>query len=162
TTLLTVLLTGCATKSGDPSSAPVEIPSIAPFDAAQGRPAYAVETAPTTQPDLADRATPAQAHWDAVARILDRTGVATAPAYTVTTPAEDADCTIEGKGLPIQAGSASVVHFYRCPCGKTVLVGQFCVADYELNDVVDELRKAHIEVASISAMLLHTRTNPQI
>jgi hypothetical protein len=62
--------------------------------------------------------------------------------------------------VPTAAGLESVFHFYYCPCGKTNVVGQFCVQEYESNDVIDALRAARIEVASVAPMLLHTRQNP--
>lgn len=105
---------------------------------------------------------PPEAHWKAVARILERSGIARDGVYTVTVPRDDWDVSIEGMDVPVGAGLASVFHFYLCPCGKTNVVGEFCVADYELNDVIDALRAGHLEVASVGPMLLYTRVNPQI
>lgn len=166
--LAAALLTGgcAAAPAGDESQAP----KFAVLDVGQvaGTPAAArpSTTAPATRPaaaDLLDKATPPAAHWEAIARILGRKGVeADALVYTVTVPRDDLIVNIEGMELPTAAGIASVFHFYRCPCGKTVVVGQFCVADYEVNDVIDALRKVRIEVASVAPMLLHTRANPQL
>jgi hypothetical protein len=125
-------------------------------------PATAPATAPTTAPDLSDKDTPPAAHWAAIARILERPGVEHDGVYTITVPRDDWDVNIEGMPVPTAAGVASVFHFYRCPCGKTNVVGQFCVADYEVNDVIDALRAEHMQVASIGPMLLYSRTNPQL
>jgi len=122
-------------------------------------------TGPATSPagpDLSDKETPAAAHWTAIARILERPGAEHDGVYTVTVPRDDWDVNIEGMPVPTAAGVASVFHFYRCPCGKTNVVGQFCVADYEVNDVIDALRAEHMRVASVAPMLLFSRTNPQI
>ena len=124
-------------------------------------PATGPATAPAG-PDLSDRDTPPAAHWAAVARILERPGAEHDGVYTVTVPRDDWDVNIEGMPVPTAAGVASVFYFYRCPCGKTNVVGQFCVADYEVNDVIDALRAEHMRVASVAPMLLFSRTNPQI
>lgn len=125
------------------------------------RPATGPATAPAG-PDLSDKDTPPAAHWAAVARILERQGAERDGVYTVTVPRDDWDVNIEGMPVPTAAGVASVFHFYRCPCGKTNVVGQFCVADYEVNDVIDALRAEHMQVASVGPMLLFSRTNPQL
>jgi hypothetical protein len=45
--------------------------------------------------------------------------------------------------------------FWRCPCGKVLVNGQFVVADYEANDVVDELQTGKLHVVTIAPLLLH-------
>jgi hypothetical protein len=81
---------------------------------------------------------------------------------TFTIPRDDWNLAIEGMPVPAAAGLASVLHFYVCPCGKTTVVGQLCVAEHELNDVIDALRAGRIEIASVAPMLLHTRPHPQL
>jgi hypothetical protein len=62
--------------------------------------------------------------------------------------------------IPSAAGIASVFHFYRCPCGKMNVAGEFVVTDYESNDVIDELRKnAAMNIASVGPMFLYARPN---
>jgi len=56
--------------------------------------------------------------------------------------------------IPTAAGIESSFCFYRCTCGKDKVVGQFVVADYEVNDVIDALRAGQIEVVSVGAMFL--------
>jgi hypothetical protein len=62
--------------------------------------------------------------------------------------------------IPTAAGLHSTIYFFPCPCGKMSASGQLAAADYELNEVIDELRAARIKIASISPMFLGAR--PQI
>src|SRR5439155_9561189 len=62
--------------------------------------------------------------------------------------------------IPVDAGLSSSIYFFACPCGKMNVLGQLCVVDYEQNDVIDELRAAHIKIASVAPMFLSAR--PQI
>ena len=62
--------------------------------------------------------------------------------------------------IPVDAGLSSSIYFFACPCGKMNVLGQLCVVDYEQNDVIDELRTAHIKIASVGPMFLGAR--PQI
>jgi hypothetical protein len=59
--------------------------------------------------------------------------------------------------IPPDAGLSSSIYFFPCPCGKMNAIGQLCVVDYELNDVIDELRAARIKIASIAPMFLGSR-----
>ena len=73
--------------------------------------------------------------------------------YTVTVPRGDLDVKIDGMTLPTAAGVASTFHFYRCSCGKISVLGEFIVADFEANDVVDALRAgAVIRVGGIGSI----------
>jgi hypothetical protein len=54
--------------------------------------------------------------------------------------------------IPAEAGIASDFYFFRCSCGKDRVVGQFALADYEVNDVIDVLRSGQIDVVSVSSM----------
>jgi hypothetical protein len=65
--------------------------------------------------------------------------------------------TVEGNVVPAAAGIESEFRFYRCPCGRINVMGQFAVADYEANDVIDALREGRIEVASVGPLLLHEK-----
>ena len=103
----------------------------------------------------------ARASFEAVAKALGRAGAYRTPGvYVVTVPRDDLLLAIEGMGVPTAAGIESAFHFYYCPCGKTNVVGQLCVLDYEMNDVIDALRAGKIEVVSTGAMLLHARNAP--
>ena len=59
--------------------------------------------------------------------------------------------------VPAAAGIESSFHFFLCPCGKTSVMGQFVLQEHEINDVIDELRAAHIKVASMAPMMLNSQ-----
>lgn len=57
--------------------------------------------------------------------------------------------------IPIAAGIESRFDFFRCPCGKINVIGQFVVTGDELNDVIDALRKTvYLKVVSIAPLML--------
>lgn len=114
-------------------------------------PAVAPPAAPAEaeQPDK-----PAPIDGKAIAAILGVTGELKNAVYHVTVPRDDLNVNVEGMFIPTEAGLSSVFHFWVCPCGKTVMCGQFCVADYEANDVVDALRAAHVRVTSVSNLFI--------
>lgn len=57
--------------------------------------------------------------------------------------------------IPVAAGIESRFDFFRCPCGKVLVMGQFVVTQDELNDVIDALRKTvYLKVVSIAPMML--------
>ena len=103
----------------------------------------------------------ARTAFETVSRVLGLPGqYKSAEVYLVTVPRPDLAVFIEGMEVPTAAGIESTFHFYFCPCGKTSVIGQFCVADYEVNDVIDALRAARLEIASIAPMVLHTKQSP--
>lgn len=103
----------------------------------------------------------AQAAFATASAALGRAGVYRPPGvYVVSVPRDDLTVLIEGMAVPTSAGVESTFWFYYCPCGKTSVVGQFCVLDFEANDVIDALRAARIDVASVGPMLLHAKPAP--
>jgi hypothetical protein len=117
------------------------------------------EVAGADAPDGPEEETDAQA-WQAIAAALGRPGELRDAVYAVTFPRDDLEVTVEDNVVPVAAGLASEFRFYRCPCGRINVVGQFVVADYEANDVIDALRQApdaRLEVASVGPLLLHER-----
>jgi hypothetical protein len=101
---------------------------------------------------------PVDPAWAQIAAILERPGVIKDGIDTFTVPRDDLDVSIDGMAIPTGAGIASVFYFYRCPCGKMNVAGQFVTADYECNDVVDALRKnAAMNVASMAPLLLYDK-----
>jgi hypothetical protein len=150
-----------------PSTAPAPVESAAPSNPAAATTA-ATPTAPTTA--LAPSTRPAEPGSDAakakvafatVAAALGLPGVYRgADVYVVTVPRDDLTVLIDGMAVPPAAGLESTFWFYYCPCGKTSVVGQFCVLDHESNDVIDALRAARIEIASVGPMVLHARQAP--
>ncbi len=73
--------------------------------------------------------------------------------YTVSYPRTDLTVNHEMGEVPAAAGLISRFYFFPCPCGRLNLVGEFVVCDYESSDVIDELRSAHIKIASIAPIL---------
>ncbi len=141
--LLPILISACA--------APVDVQPAAP-------PAPAIAPA-TTRPDY-DHAAGAEDDaetWRQIAAAFGREGVLKDGVYTLAVPRDDLQVDIEGMPVPAGAGVASEFHFYRCPCGKIIAIGQFCLTDYEVNDVIDALREGHVAVASLGPMLLYGR-----
>ena len=116
----------------------------------------AARMAPIPQTADAEEETDEQV-WKAVAAELGAPGELKQNVYCFVFPREDLDVTVEGNEVPPAAGIASEFRFYRCTCGRINVIGQFVVADYEANDVVDALRQGQIEVASLGPLLLHER-----
>jgi hypothetical protein len=106
-------------------------------------------TLPTTQTGADQRIVDA-------ARILGP-GALDGDTYTITMPRLDIALVNELGDIPPAAGVASAFHFFLCPCGKTNVVGHFCVLDYEANDVIDELRAAQIQIVSVGPMFIGER-----
>ena len=79
--------------------------------------------------------------------------------HTLTLPRDDLDVyTPEFGEIPHEAGLATTLRLWRCPCGKYYLLGDFRVADYESNDVLDALRAGgHVSIASVSPLLLQEK-----
>jgi hypothetical protein len=129
----------------------------APVRAEQIHRPVAQRTAPATAPaDEGEDETDEQA-WNSIRAALERSGDLRDGVLTFTFPRSDLDITLQGNDIPVAAGLASEFRFYRCPCGLLNVIGQFLVADYEANDVLDALRAGHVEVASVSPFLLHER-----
>ena len=131
-------------------------PAPATYAAVVGPPAPGAP-APSTRP-----ADPDAPEWKAIAAAMGRAGVARGETYTITVPRDDLIVLLDGNPVPVEAGLESRIHFYHACCGKLGLVGQIAAMEYELNDVIDALRAARIEVASVGQMLLHTRQAPML
>ena len=111
---------------------------------------------PAAETEPADDETDEQA-WQSIRAALANPGDLHAGVLTFVVPRSDLEITIRGNDVPVEAGIASEFRFYRCPCGMINVIGQFVVADYEANDVLDALREGHIEIASVGPFLLHER-----
>jgi Domain of Unknown Function (DUF1259) len=150
--LAAALATGCATDHGV-SDLDATAPHAATAPAAPDLAAHPAVAPPTTQ--AADPA------WPVISKILERPGVLKDGVYVITVPRDDLDVTIDHMGIPTAAGLESVFYFYRCPCGKMNVVGQFVACDYEADDIVDALRKdAIMKVPAIAPLLLYE--NPRL
>ncbi|HEY8750696.1 MAG TPA: DUF1259 domain-containing protein, partial [Tepidisphaeraceae bacterium] len=95
--------------------------------------------------------------WSIVAQTLGRKGILHDNVYTVTIPRTDLFVAIEGMDVPAAAGIATDFNFYRCSCGKSVVIGQFVCADYEANDVLLALQQHDILVSSVGPFLLYEK-----
>ena len=95
--------------------------------------------------------------WAVVERKLAK-GAQRDDVYSVTIPRDDFALNHLDLGpVPAAAGIESSFHFFLCPCGKTSVMGQFVLQEHEINDVIDELRVAHIKVASVAPMMLNAQ-----
>jgi hypothetical protein len=125
---------GCSTLDSEPSTKPLP----------------AVATAPSDQTSQAE-------DWKQVSAVLGKTGELRDGVYTVTFPRDDLTVRIEGMDVPTGAGIESTFHFYQCSCGKTVVIGQFVLPDYEANDVAYALEKQDLFISSMGPYLLYEK-----
>jgi hypothetical protein len=130
----------------------------APVHAVRSRQPTSASSAPATtaSADEAEGETDEQA-WNSVRAALGKPGELRDGVLAFIFPRADLDITLLGNDIPVAAGLASEFRFYRCPCGLLNVIGQFVVADYEANDVLDALRAGHVEVASVGPFMLHER-----
>lgn len=121
----------------------------------------AMVMSPTRAVELPPAPGPLDPGFVEVSKIIERPGRLHDSVYTIAIPRDDLEVHIEGMLVPTAAGIESVFNFYRCPCGKLNIAGQFVVADYEANDVIDALRKdPTIKIASMGPLLIHE--NPRL
>lgn len=105
--------------------------------------------------------TPTPYDWSQLDRLIGARGEFKDDVYTFTLPRADLNVAIDGMDVPAAAGVASVFHFFRCPCGKIRVVGQFACAEWESNDVIDAIRQGDmLAVASLSPMFVGAK--PQV
>ena len=106
----------------------------------------------------ADDQSPPAYDWHPLDRTVGAAGVLHDDVYTFTLPRGDLDVAVDGMAVPAAAGVASQFNFFRCTCGKVRVVGQFCCADYEANDVIDAIRPGSlIQVSAVGPMFLLDR-----
>lgn len=111
----------------------------------------------------ADDQTPPPFDWKSLDPIIGGKGEVKDDVYTYVLPRADLNVMVESMDVPAAAGIASEFHFFRCTCGKMRVVGQFCCADYESNDVIDAIRAgAILQVASVSPMFIDDRPRVMI
>jgi hypothetical protein len=120
-------------------------------DGEVGAPSGAAQSLP--QPTIAEP----NDRWAVVEQKLAK-GVQRDDVYTVTIRRDDFGLNHLDLGpVPAAAGIESAFSFFLCPCGKTSVIGQFVLQEHEINDVIDELRAAHINVASLAPMMLNAQ-----
>lgn len=108
------------------------------------------ETAPASRDD--------PARWALISKILGKPGTYARDVYTITIPRDDLDVVSDLGDIPTAAGLETTIYFFKCPCGRTTVTGRFVVADYEANDVIDELQAdMQIKIASMAPILLREK-----
>src|SRR2546421_10098673 len=119
--------------------------------------AYDTKSTETPVPDLPKKLEPA--HLKALTEAIGaKEGETKGRVHTLSLPRTDLEVnTLELGEVPVEAGLTSTFHIFRCSCGKYYIVGQFCVVDYESNDVIDALRAGNMTIASVAPMLLQER-----
>lgn len=121
------------------------------------RPAALLTHAPLPETEAEDEDETDEQAWQSIRAALDRPGDLRDGVLTFTVPRDDLEITVQGNDVPIAAGLWAEFRFWRCPCGLINVAGQFLVADYEANDVIDALRDGHIEIVSVGPFLIHER-----
>jgi hypothetical protein len=146
-----VLLAGCAAPRRGPDRAEPRFGFTQTFRPHHAKPAANAEDDSAGQDDSEP----------ALFRRLDETfgrkGEVKDGVYRLVTPRTDLFVTMDGMDVPAGAFLESDFRFWRCPCGKALVNGQFVVADYEANDVVNELQLGHLTVASLAPLMLDER-----
>jgi hypothetical protein len=93
--------------------------------------------------------------WRPLDGIIGSTGALREDVDTFTLPRTDLNVSVDSMEVPAAAGIASEFHFFHCSCGKMRVIGQFCCADYESNDVIDAIRVGAImQVANVGPMFV--------
>ncbi len=94
---------------------------------------------------------PTTREWDAIAKELGIDGELKDDVYTITLLRKDLEIRDDDGDIP-PGVLKTEFQFYRCDCGKMNVVGQFCLVEYESNDVIDALRGGMMKVASVAPM----------
>jgi hypothetical protein len=105
--------------------------------------------------DIEDSHNSEPALFAALDETFARKGEVKGGVYRLITPRADLFVTVNGMDVPTGAFLESDFRFWRCPCGKALVNGQFVVTDYEANDVINELQLGHLEIASLAPLLLN-------
>jgi hypothetical protein len=111
---------------------------------------------PATQPSKS-MSTDSPDWWRMLTASLRGQQIASDDSFAVIVPRTDIDLESEMGQIPASAGIASRFYFFRCPCGKVKLIGDFLACDYEADDVLDVLRSGKFTVVSMSPILENTR-----
>jgi hypothetical protein len=95
--------------------------------------------------------------WSAIAKVVGADGTLKGRVYTIEMPRTDLDVNIDGLDVPSDV-LLSTFHFYKCPhCSRLVVSGEFCVLDFEANDVMSALRAGGLTVAGVAPMFIGDR-----
>jgi len=115
---------------------------------------------PATAPAAQESADTIPEAFDIIRQILGEPASAKDDLLSFVFPRTDLEVLMDGYLVPVEAGLRTEVHFFKCPCGRMLLSGTFCLAEWEVNDVIDELRKANIKVVSTASGF--QRSKPQM
>lgn len=114
-----------------------------------------------TVPERSGIATDDPESWRIIFKTLGKGGVYAREVYTITIPRDDLMVTTDVGEIPPAAGLDTTFYFFKCACGRMSVTGRFVVADYEANDVIDELQtNGTFKIASLSSILL--REKPRV
>jgi hypothetical protein len=97
--------------------------------------------------------------WRMLTKPLGGQQIPSGDSFAVIVPRTEIDLESEMGQIPTSAGIASRFYFFRCPCGKVKLLGDFLACDYEADEVLDALRAGKFTVTSMSPILQNTRPN---
>jgi hypothetical protein len=116
------------------------------------------DTPPTTEPTGAVTLDTPE-FWKSLTSPLHGRQIVNDGSFAVIVPRDDIDLESEMGQIPTSAGIESRFYFWRCPCGKVKVMGDFLAADYESDDVIDALRGGRFTIDSIAPILQNTRPN---
>ncbi|MGB7161316.1 MAG: DUF1259 domain-containing protein [Tepidisphaeraceae bacterium] len=101
--------------------------------------------------ELSAATQPTAESWEQIAKDLGHAGELKDNVYTITLLRTDMEIRDEDGDIP--AGLLKTeFQFYPCDCGKMNVAGQFCLFEYESDDVIDALRAGRMKVVSVSPM----------
>jgi hypothetical protein len=124
------------------------------FALVSGCAADAPATRPAAEPAMT---TDSPDWWRMLTASLHGQQIVSDDSFAVIVSRSDIDLESEMGQIPASAGIASRFYFFRCPCGKVKLLGDFLACDYERDDVLDALRAGKFAVVSVSPILENTR-----
>jgi hypothetical protein len=114
-------------------------------------------SSPAAAEQKSDHAMDSPDWWRVETAPLHGTQIPSQDSFAVIVPRSDIDLESEMGQIPTSAGIESRFYFFRCPCGKVKVLGDFLARDYEADEVIDALRAGKFTVVSMSPILQNTR-----
>lgn len=124
---------GCAQSTTAPDSSPIQ---------------------PAAGPDVTPENALKEKDYQEITADLGGTRTFSDGVYTITLPRTDLWVQADMGEVPTAAGMASKFYFFQCTCGKDRIVGEFVLADYEVNDVIDALRAGQMDLVGVAPMFI--------
>jgi Domain of Unknown Function (DUF1259) len=110
-----------------------------------------------------DNSAPPPYDWKSLDSVIGAKGELKDDVYTYVLPRNDLNVAVDSMDVPAAAGISSQFYFFKCSCGKIRVVGQFCCADYEANDVIDAIRPgAMLEISNVGPMFISDKPRVMI